>query len=345
MATDEISNPITVGAIGTGARGLHLANHLDDQPGTDVIAVADVDAAARNRAIDELDIDPSKAFEDYRALLDLPDIDAVTISTPHTFHYEQLCAAFDAGVHVLCEKPLTTNRADARDIVQRSRARDEVLMLGYQRHLHPAFLSARTYLREHDVEPRSITAEITQPWLQSFGETWRANPDLSSGGHLYDVGTHVIDAILFTTGLTPTSVSASMSFNDVDERVDTEYAISIEFENGAIASVSGTGTAPAVYERLDIWGSNGVSVDGTGWVDRTVTATEGDGTRRTIHAPEDGESNLLPKKAATFIELIREGTATPIPATAQDGLETTCIVEAAYESARTGQRVTVSLDE
>nr|WP_223302219.1 Gfo/Idh/MocA family oxidoreductase [Haladaptatus sp. R4] len=91
--------------------------------------------AAREEAGNALYVGQGARYESHEAMLDEEELDAVLIGTPHVFHYEQIMDALDQGLHVLCDKPLTTDREKAREVVQRSEAaEDQVLMVGYQRH-------------------------------------------------------------------------------------------------------------------------------------------------------------------------------------------------------------------
>ncbi|MFH5800747.1 Gfo/Idh/MocA family protein [Haladaptatus sp. CMAA 1911] len=327
-----------IGIVGTGGLGGILGEQFNRLPSAEVSAIADIDPAALSKTATRLAVPETSLYEDYERMLDDESLDAVLIVTPNGLHYEQTVAALDRGLHVLCEKPLTIDLADAKALVERDEASDSVLMVGYQRHLNPGFIEARERWALGDSTPTFVTAEITQDWRHHFekGTNWRMNTSLSGGGHLYTTGTHIIDAILWVTGLTPKYVTARMDYHGDDERLDTQSSIVIEFENGTIANVFDSGIVPRTREHIHIWDDQGAMYfDGREWEDRTMKKITGDGSEVSPYA-DSGERKTKPE---AFIESIRENE-TP-PATARDALRATIVKEAAYESAATNERVEV----
>jgi len=337
--TDSPGNDsFRVGVIGCGALGRVIAEQFRAEPTAAVSALADVSGAARSDAGEALTVQPADRFEDYRAMLDTADLDGVVIATPHALHHEQVAAALDAGLHVLCEKPLVLTVADAKDLRDRAASADRTVMVGYQRHLDRSFVRARERYRgggaDNPPEPQFVTAEITQPWFDIAAGTWRCDPELSGGGFTVDTGRHVIDALLWVTGLEPVAVEAEMDFRSpgIDESAD----VRIEFANGATAHVSLFGDAPTVRESHHVADDRGaIEIDGLGWGSREF---------RTIDAEETVREPLLdrgaePSKAAAFLAAVRSGEDPP--ATVEDAIRTTAVLEAAYESAETGERVEI----
>lgn len=334
---DESSHDLRVGLVGLGSLGIRLGRQFDDVD-AELVAVADIDEENVAEAAREFD-DLTGQYTDYETMLDSAALDAVAIATPNGLHYEQTVAALDRDLHVLCEKPLATSVEDARDLYRREQRTDRVVMLGYQRHLNPAFVSARERWAAGDAEPTFITGEITHDW-RSYYETmddWRMDPQLSGGGHLLNVGSHVIDAILWVTGLEPTGVDATVAFHDEEQVFDTQSSITIEFDNGAIASVSDTGIVARTREHIHIWDDDGaVYLEGRDWDERTGYTIDAEGTEHHRSLDYHGRQT----KAHAFTEAVREGTQPPI--TVRDAFRTTLVTMAAYESGRTGERVALT---
>jgi predicted dehydrogenase len=330
---------LEIGIVGTGGLGTHLGRQFNEAKGADLVAIADVSDENRRAAGEKLEVPAAHRYEDLAELLEEESLDGVAIATPHTLHYDQVVTAIEAGLHVLCEKPLTTDLDDARDLVERAEQSDSVLMVGYQRHLSPVYRAGREWV-EDSARPKFVTAEITQDWIDSQEGAWRSNPDLSGGGQLYDTGSHLIDAVLWMTELTPTTVSAEMLFHDDEERVDTQAVLDVTFEEDTVASVSVSGDAPRVREHIHIWGDDGAAyIDGIEWKDRELELIDADGEIE--DDPEIPEEHQT--KAEAFVESIETGTEPP--ATARDAFYVTAVTEAAYESARSGERVGISLSE
>lgn len=334
----DVNGPAKIGVTGVGGLGRHLARGIDASDDGEVVAVADVDEATLKAVGDELGLSEDARYADHVAMLDGVALDGVVIATPHALHYDQTVAAMERGIDVLCEKPLCIDLGDARDLVRRDESGDALLMVGYQRHLDPAFRTVRDALAERVGDPSFVTAEITQDWIDAQAGTWRADPDLSGGGQLYDTGSHLLDAVLWTTGLTPASVSAEMAFADDADRVDRHATLNVTFENGAVASVAVSGDVPRTREHLHVWGDRGACyVEGVEWDDREVTFVDGEtGDERRPRLDRSGAR----EKTAVFAELVREGGGDP-PATARDAYAVTALTEAAYEAARTGETVEI----
>lgn len=330
--------PLRVGLIGTGYIGTFVGGQFHRHRDATVSAITEIDAERRERTANTFSVPDESLYDDYRAMLEAESLDALLIGTPHTLHYEQVMAGLDYGLHVFCDKPLATDLGHAREIAERFEDSDRTLMVGYQRHLNPSFIAARE--RFSDSEPRWITAEVTQDWVDRFDDAWRTDPDLSGGGMLYDTGSHLLDAVLWTSGLEPTRVSSKMTFVDDERRVDSEATVLIEFTNGATANVTVSGDLPCVREHIRLWDDDGaVSLDGRQWEPRQVTEIDAENTESVPYIDHEGQTN----KAEAFITAI--GDDTEPPATARDALAVTAVTEAAYESARDdGRWVDVDLD-
>ncbi|RJT05277.1 gfo/Idh/MocA family oxidoreductase [Halococcus sp. IIIV-5B] len=334
--TDD--TPLRVGLIGTGYIGTFVGGQFDRHRDATVSAITEIDEERRERTADSFSVPDEALYDDYREMLDDAALDAILIGTPHTLHYEQVLAGLDHGLHVFCDKPLATDLGHAEEIADRFEASDRTLMVGYQRHLNPSFIAARD--RFADSPPRWITAEVTQNWLPRFVDAWRTDPDLSGGGMLYDTGSHLLDAVLWTSGLDPVRVSSKMTFVDDAERVDSEATVLIEFANGATANVTVSGDLPCVREHVHLWDDDGaVSIDGRQWEPRQVTEIDAENTESVPYIDHEGQTT----KAEAFITAIENGSEPP--ATARDALAVTAVTEAAYESARAdGEWVDVDLD-
>jgi len=329
-----MSETLAVGIVGTGTLGTRLGEQFADVSGTNVATIADVSPEQLRSAGEALRVDAGARYDSLDEMLTSEHLDALVIATPHTLHHEQVVKGLEAGLHVLCEKPLATDMADARDLVKRSENSDQVLMVGYQRHLDPAYVHARDEL--DDAEPAFVTAEISQNWYETQRGTWRTDPALSGGGQLYDTGSHLVDAVLWTSGLDPVSVSAEMVFADAAEGVDVQAVLNVEFESDAVASISVSGDSPRVREHIHFWGDDGgVYIEGENWTPRETELVDPDGQREYPVSDRDQTRT----KAQAFVDSVRNGTEPP--ATAADAYTVTAVVEAAYESARTGERIDV----
>ena len=332
---------IRTALLGVGGIGMNLAHEVADHPDGDLAALVDVDPDRLAAAGETFDDEDPVLFSDEDAMYEaMSDFDAVIIATPPAFHDDSIRTAFDRGCHVLCEKPVVMDLEAARDLAELASTTDRVLMAGYQRHLNPGFVHARERWA-NGPNPTFITGELTQDWRHYFetGTNWRLDPAVGGGGHLFSVGTHVVESVLWMTGLTPASVAAEMSFHDEDERIDSQASLSIRFEEGAVASLSDSAVTPTTGERIRVWDDDGVvSLSGQDWNQRRLTVLDEDGDDATPVI----DYETTPTKFAAFADAVQ--TDGEPPATAEDVRRVTALLEAAYESARTGERVAVELD-
>ncbi|WP_123537666.1 Gfo/Idh/MocA family protein [Halosimplex salinum] len=327
--------------IGTGGIGTHLAREVREHPEGQIAAAVDVNEDALADLAAEHDLDESVLYTDEAEMYETTDLDAVIVATPPAFHDDQIHEAFDRGLHVLCEKPVVIEQAAAQRLRDRVAESDLVFMAGYQRHLNPGFVAAYDRYHDEGQEPTFMTGELTQDWTGHFerGTNWRVDPDIGGRGHLFSVGTHVLESVLWLSGLTPTAVSAEMDFYDDEQYIDTKSSLTVRFENGAVASFADSAVAPATREHIHVWDDEGAMyLEGVDWGQRHLTVVDADGSERTPELAYDE----APSKFAAFAEAIETGDEPP--ATAEDVLVVTALLDAAYESARTGERVTVDLE-
>ena len=167
---------VAIGLAGLGSLGRRLATQFAELDDSTLVAIADVDAAALAEVGDSHAIPPASRYTDYEQMLADEPLDAVAIATPNGLHYEQASAALDAGLHVLCEKPLATDAEDAYELTARAVASEQTFMVGYQRHLNPAYDLARDRWALGDRTPRFITGEITHDGVAVSSDTWTAAP-------------------------------------------------------------------------------------------------------------------------------------------------------------------------
>jgi predicted dehydrogenase len=133
-----------------------------------------------------------------------PAVDAVYIALPIALHADAAIAALRAGKHVLCEKPMAMNFAEAQRMIAEGNTarRDSGRLFGvsYYRRLYPKLIRARQLIYDGAIG-RSLLAEANcHGWLEIEGREWLADPALAGGGPLYDIASHRIDAMNFLFG-------------------------------------------------------------------------------------------------------------------------------------------------
>jgi predicted dehydrogenase len=302
----------------------------------EVVALAEPNDASLARIIEHypsLSVVP--AFTDHRDMLASADLDGAIISTPHSLHFEQITDCLKAGIHVLCEKPMVCNVSQARQAVRMAEKLGLTLMVSYQRHTTPIFQQARKLIAEGKIGRLTfVTALLAQEWLVGCKGTWRQDPKLSCGGQLNDSGSHMLDMLLWVTGLAATSVYANIDNRGV--KVDINSSLTIKLTGGVLGNIAVIGDAPGWYEEVTFYGEAGALYirnyrlyhhtpckPGT-WGDPKVT----DLTDK-LKGGSDPDANFV------GVILGKEEPQSP----GSCGLRVAELTQAAWESARTGKPV------
>lgn len=177
------------------------------------------------------------SYENFDDMRNNPDIDAVYIALPNSMHAEYTIRAAKAGKHVLCEKPMATNVADAKAMIQACAAANRKLMIAYRCQLEPTNLRAIELIRSGAIgQVQAI--ESANGFNISPGE-WRLTHALAGGGPLMDVGIYSLNACRYLTGEEPSSMTAYSSVIDHDGRfneVEESLSWTMKFPSGIVAS-------------------------------------------------------------------------------------------------------------
>ncbi len=189
------NSKVRVGKIGTGAQGSfrHL-RAIDQTEDMEVVAVCDVYEPNLRRAQQVVGEGDVPAYFDYREMLDNEELDAVVISTSQHQHYRPVMDSLDAGKYVFCEKTLTYDIQESRDIVEKCHETGLFCQVGHQRRYDPKYLKAVWLAREDGLLGR--IHYLSAHWHQNQRDGWRRPiPDyeLSSEEQQYisDLGRHL----------------------------------------------------------------------------------------------------------------------------------------------------------
>lgn len=321
---------IRIGMVGAGGMGNHHAQQIMQRNDALIAALCDT----REEALDHVAGTLGDAGRDAGRHLD-PDtmleqeqLDAVVVTTPHTEHARHVRTCLEAGLHVLVEKPMTTTARDARDLIALSEDSKKVLAIAYQRHGEGKFIKVRELLHSSAIgEVRLVHVIIAQDCLSIFepGASWRAEPELSGGGHFMDTGSHINDILLWTTGLEPARVQAFI--NQEETLVDVHTSVVVEFTNGAIGTLAYTSMSPEWREEFTFYGTEGMMRFGAA---------------EPLLLHRRGEDIVLPRTPGSgkpplhnFIDAIQGQAEVQAPPIC--GLRVAQLTEAAYASAQSGK--------
>jgi len=299
-----------------------------------VTAIASRDIAKAKQAAEALDI--PTAYGSYEELLADPNIDAIYNPLPNQFHVPWTIKAAEAGKHVLCEKPISLSAAEAKTLVEvRTRTGVKIAEAFMIRSFHQ-WLRLRELLDSGRIgQLRSVTGFF------SYNNTDPANirnQVESGGGGIYDIGCYLIHASRYAFGRQPNRVVACL---DRDPQFQTDRLASaiLEFPEGHSIFTCSTQLIP--YQRIHFLGTRGrieLEVPFNAPPDRPTRLfidISGDLSGSGISTEIFPVGDQYTAQGEAFAKAVREGT--DVPVSIEDAIGNMAVIEAVFESARTGQ--------
>jgi predicted dehydrogenase len=242
---------LRLGMVGGGPGGFigavhRIAARLDDRFELVAAALSSDPERARSAALD-LHIAPDRAYRSFTEMAAAEAarkdrIDAVAIVTPNHLHYLPAKTFLEAGIHVICDKPLTTTLEDALDLAQIVRRTGLLFAVTHNYTGHPMVRQARQMIADGELGPiRLVHVEYAQDWLatplEQTGQkqaAWRTDPAQSGpAGSLGDIGTHAYNLASFVTGLSCRELAAELHTFVPGRRLDDNVQIMLRFTQGA----------------------------------------------------------------------------------------------------------------
>jgi predicted dehydrogenase len=320
---------MNVGVISTANIGLKRVIPAIQKTDASVLALASRETERAESAAEDLDI--PRAYGSYEALLADDDLDAVYNPLPNSMHAEWTKRAADAGLDVLCEKPLGVDADQSQEMIDYCAEQDVTLMEAFMYRYHPRTERAVEIAREHLGEIRRVDAQFH--FALPDGYNIRLDPDLA-GGSLMDVGCYAVTAARIFCG-EPDSVYAS-ALDRRDCGVETSLTGLLEYDDGATATISSSfGESVHEYTVLGTEGrlrvENAFVPDGKTTLEYTV-----DG--RTVEERFDAVDQYKCEVEA-FLDAVDSGE---VPRTdGQEAVRTMRVIDALYESVETGESVSL----
>ena len=265
---------LRLGMVGGGPGGFigavhRIAARLDDRFELVAAALSSDPDRARTAALD-LHIAPDRAYGSFTEMAAAEAarkdrIDAVSIVTPNHLHYSVAKAFLQAGIHVICDKPMTTTLEEALDLAAIVRRTGLIFGLTHNYTGYPMVRQARQMIADGDLgKIRVVQVEYAQDWLatplEQTGQkqaAWRTDPARSgAGGSLGDIGTHAYNIACFVTGLHCREVAADVSIFVPGRRLDDNVQLLLRFTEGAKGALwaSQLATGNANNLRLRVYG-------------------------------------------------------------------------------------------
>lgn len=254
-----------VGIIGTGW-GARVQTPVLREAGLTVSAIAGHNPDRTRTIANDLDLRP---HEDWRQIIDAPDIDLITIVTPPSEHREMAMAALAAGKHVLLEKPTAMNVAEAKTLVEAAAQKPErIALIDHELRFLPSWREARARMAEAIGEIRYAEVRYSSPARGDRSREWNWWSDATRGGGIWGaVGSHFVDALRYF-GMEIEEVQAMMRttierrpFGNTTREVtaDDFASVDLRLRGGAVAAMtfSAVSAGPDESSVLTIHGERG----------------------------------------------------------------------------------------
>lgn len=329
-----------IGIVGCGLIGNRRAR-VAQAAGDKVLLVADINPKRASETATALGADWT---DEWKAVTSHPEIQAVVVSTFNKSLLPITKAALQSGKHVLCEKPLGRNAQEAKKMVDSAQAHRRVLKTGFNHRHHQAVWRAHELAQAGAIGPlMSIRAAYGHGGRPGYDQEWRGNPDLAGGGELLDQGVHIVDLCRWFLGeITLVSAMLGTWFWKVAPLEDNGFAL-LRTADGQIATLHTSWTQWKNLFRFEIFGHGGyLIVEGLGGSYGLERLTLG--RRRPESGPPDEQTWEYPGSDVSWQAEWREFTSAireqrqPL-GNGYDGYQAARVIDAIYESSRTGQVV------
>jgi predicted dehydrogenase len=287
------------GILGPGAIAGKFAAALPEAGGAELHAVGSRDLqraeefAAKHGA--------AHAYGTYNELAGDPGVDAVYIATPHVFHKKNTILCLRAGKHVLCEKPLAINAAEAREMRRAAGEESRVLMEAMWMRFVPATERVRELVASGAIgDLRRVTADFS--FRADFDPAGRLFDPKLGGGALLDVGVYPLSLAHMLLGA-PSEIYATARIGETG--VDEESAVVLGYKNGEQAVLTASTRLEGPLEAYILGTGGSIKIHRPWWVSSRFSLTRPTGEVEDVDVPYQG--NGFVHQIDAFMEAIRKG--------------------------------------
>jgi UDP-N-acetylglucosamine 3-dehydrogenase len=312
---------LNVGVVGVGAMGHNHVRVYTRLKNANLMAVSDLMKGTLAEVSKKYN---TVGFVDYDNVLKMPEIDAVSICVPTTYHYEVVMSAIEQGKHVLVEKPIAFTLKEAKDMVKAARKQGVKLATGHVERFNPAVLEAKKLLREKLIgEVVSVSAKRVGPFP----------PRIKDVGVTIDLAIHEVDVMAYLMDSPVSKVYAHVGSRLEKCEYEDHAEIMMEFYNNAIGMLEVNWLTPYKKRQLEVTGTDGIiSLD---YIDQTVEIFGKNA--RNVRVPHH---EPLMVELESFLNAIMLDEKPKI--TGEDGIHALKTVLAAMKSAK--EKVPVKID-
>jgi 1,5-anhydro-D-fructose reductase (1,5-anhydro-D-mannitol-forming) len=278
------------------------------------------------------------ATDDVAALLGIPEIDAVYISSTNEKHFSQAMAAIAAGKHVLCEKPLGMTRAEAETMVRTAKAANVTFATNHHLRCSGSHRAIRALIAQGRIGKVLSLRLFHAVHLPASLQGWRISDPAAGGGVIPDITVHDADVARFLLGEDPQSVVAAMCASGLGQGVEDSAMSVWTMPSGAMVQSHESFTHPFAGTGLEVHGTEG-SIFARGVMTQAPVGEIDLVTAKGREAVPFATDDLYLTAVREFLAAVA-GHSRPA-ADGRDGIASLAVALAVREAARTGQRQAV----
>jgi len=333
---------IKFGIIGFGAIGPRHKEKIDLNENAELVAVCDID----ENSLQKVDGNGVKLFTDYNEMLKMNNIDVVSICTPNDLHAPMAVDSLRAGKHVLCEKPMALTAKDCKVMVHTSLRENRKLFIVKQNRYNPPIMAVKKLMDENKLG-KLFYIVVNCFWNRNNGyyeqSSWRGIKN-RDGGALFTQFSHFIDLMLMFAGSVESVYTIANNFLHPDIDIEDTGVVSIKFSNGIIGSLNFTNNAYKnnMEGSITIFAEKGTVKIGGQYLNKLeYQRLDGENIPELDEAmqPNDygtyqGTMSNHDKVYQNVVDSLMNGGKVAVNGI--DGMETTEVIEAAYQSVMTG---------
>jgi predicted dehydrogenase len=277
-------------------------------------------------------------YENFDAIKDNPDIDAVYVITPNSLHKDQAIRVAKAGKHVICEKPMALNAKEGEAMIAACKKANVKLLVGYRMHFEAKTLEVIRMRKEGELGKIMFFQGLCGFRIGDPTQ-WRLNKQLAGGGAMMDIGIYAVNGARYMVGEEPVWVTAQETKTDFvkfKEGVDETIQFQFGFPSGAVASCLST----YAMNGLDKFFLNAEK----GFAEMQPSTGYGPIRGRT----NKGELTQEHKTHQTvqmdeMAEIILNNRQPVVPVDGEEGLKDLKIIDAIYAAVKSGKKISLSL--
>ncbi|MBY0148422.1 Gfo/Idh/MocA family protein [Neobacillus niacini] len=338
---------LRVGVIGCGSIAIH--RHLPEyqrNKDVEIVAVCDINGERAQATAEKYG---AKAFTSYEELVSSGLADAVSVCTPNYLHAPVSIAALNAGLHVLCEKPMATSKQEAEEMVAAAKANGKKLMIAHNQRFVPSHQRAHQLIQSGDIgKIYSFRTAFghggPEGWSIDGKESWFFEKEKAFVGAMGDLGVHKTDLLRYVLGEEITEVGAFVETNaKAFATVDDNAVCVLKTESGIIGTLAASWAYKGKEDNSTIiYGEKGIlRLEDDPVNSLVVQYANGEivnyqlGKIQSNEAGGQNNSRVIDQFAAAVIE------GHEVPVTGEEGMKSLEVILAALESNETKQIVRV----